>query len=812
MKHASLTLTFLLLLFLGQTAQAGRNTALQSAVSTRSVSQVQARRTAEVISAENLRLASQVLVSNDRHLVSVGYTEEAVTITLEALGDGTNNLGGPFPNVDFVTLRIDRNRNGKVDERLDVAYGIASGARDRLCAQYLLSENASTSCTGFPSEATLEVDFRATRAGSSPHPVWRFTLPKQELTTDGGSLADIALRFHEAGNGYTRYPASRLNNSFAKVFTVPLAPARLALRNPAALRLRREIVSPPVLRPGDVLEGRPTPAAATSLVSNNRHAITARSAGDRIVFILEALADSTNDLGGAFPRVDFVTLRVDRNRNGKVDERLDVAYGIASGARDRLCAQYLLSENASTSCTGFPSETTLKVRFGGTANGLAAYPVWMFAIPKKELTTTADSLTDVAFQFYEAGRGYTRYPATEEPDVSFSTVMTVNLNTLDVTLPASQEPEVALEDEEPIITTNDTAPPLLVITDPPDAANAEVIHEDKTITIGGRAEDESGLYEILVNGEEADVSPDGTFQQEVRLAYGRNQVRIEAVDLEDNVAEEILSIMRTSATSDVGAEDSTRNVTPAEGTEGTAAGTDTLDVGAYHALLIAVQDYSNPEVNDLDFPLSDAERLKDVLIRHYMFDSTNVALLQNPGEDAIVIELERLRTTVGATDNLVIFFAGHGQWDEQAGQGYWLPSDAAADSRANWISNGDVRDHIRSIPSKHTLLISDACFSGGLFKTRSAFVGSDASIQELYRMPSRKAMTSGTLTEVPDQSAFLEYFVARLQENTIPWLPADQLFSSLRPAVINNSHATPQYGVIFGADDEGGEFIFVRRP
>ena len=78
-------------------------------------------------------------------------------------------------------------------------------------------------------------------------------------------------------------------------------------------------------------------------------------------------------------------------------------------------------------------------------------------------------------------------------------------------------------------------------------------------------------------------------------------------------------------------------------------------------------------------------------------------------------------------------------------------------------------------------------------------------------MRSRKAMTSGTLTEVPDKSAFLEYFVARLQENAFLWLPADQLFSSLRPAVINNSHATPQYGVIFDADDEGGEFIFVRR-
>ncbi|MGI9174107.1 MAG: hypothetical protein ACR2GR_02150, partial [Rhodothermales bacterium] len=673
MRHASLTLPVLLLLFYVQTAHAAGDAALQSALQGRPALLVQTSRLNPAVSPAGSALADQVLVRNEQHLVSVSYAEASVTITLEALGDGTDNLGGSFPRVDFVSLRIDRNRNGKVDSLVDVAYGVASGARDRLCTQYLFDETSSSGCEGFASAATLEADFRATRAGSSPHPVWRFTIPKAELTT-GGSLADVALRFHEAGPGYTRYPASRSNASFAKVFTVPLNPARLASRNSAAFRLRRDLISPSIVRPGVVLEGQTEPAAVRSLVNNRQHAITARSVGDKIVFVLEALGDSTNDLGGSFPDVDFAGLRVDRNRNGKVDARVDVAYGIAGGARDQLCTQYLLSETSSTGCGGFPSETALRVQFGGTANGLAAYPAWTFAIPKKELTTGGDSLADVAFRFHEAGRGYTRYPASEQSDASFSAVVTVNLNTLEVTLPDSlawpdpEEPEVALEDEEPTVKTNDTAPPLLVITDPPDAANAEIMREERTIVIKGRAEDESGLYEILVNGEEADVYADGTFQQETRLAYGLNRVRIEATDLEDNVAEEILSIVRSSATPDVGAEDSTRNVTPA-GTEGTEAGTDTLNVGTYHALLIAVQDYSNPEVNDLDFPLSDAERLRDVLIRHYTFDSTNTALLQNPDEDTIVMELERLRTTVGPTDNLVIFFAGHGQWDEQAEQG-----------------------------------------------------------------------------------------------------------------------------------------------
>ncbi len=72
---------------------------------------------------------------------------------------------------------------------------------------------------------------------------------------------------------------------------------------------------------------------------------------------------------------------------------------------------------------------------------------------------------------------------------------------------------------------------------------------------------------------------------------------------------------------------------------------------------------------------------------------------------------------------------------------------------------------IRGIKSKHTLLVSDACFSGGLFRKRSAFSDAPAAVRELYKLPSRKAMTSGTLKEVLDVSVFIEYSTKRLREN-----------------------------------------------
>ena len=116
-----------------------------------------------------------------------------------------------------------------------------------------------------------------------------------------------------------------------------------------------------------------------------------------------------------------------------------------------------------------------------------------------------------------------------------------------------------------------------------------------------------------------------------------------------------------------------------------------------------------------------------------------------------------------------------------------------------------------SIPARHTLLIADACFSGSIFKTRKAFSDAPQSIEKLYYLPSRKAMTSGMMTEVPDKSVFLEYLNRRLRENTETYLSSQDLFTSFREAVLNNSPNTPQYGIIQDTGDEGGDFIFVRK-
>jgi hypothetical protein len=228
------------------------------------------------------------------------------------------------------------------------------------------------------------------------------------------------------------------------------------------------------------------------------------------------------------------------------------------------------------------------------------------------------------------------------------------------------------------------------------------------------------------------------------------------------------------------------------------------------ALLIGNEKYDDPEINDLSEPVLDAKEMYNTLTKDYNFNPNNVILLENPTKAEIIGTLHQLRSKIIASDNLLIFYAGHGYWDVGMGVGYWLPKDALKDNPVNWIPNTDLTNYLGAIKSKHTLLIADACFSGGIFKTRAAFSDSNA-IEMLYRLNSRKAITSGTLSVVPDKSIFFQYFIKNLKENGKDYLSSEELFSKMRIAIINNSNNVPQFGTIQNVGDEGGDFIFIKR-
>ncbi|MCK4345056.1 MAG: caspase family protein [Bacteroidales bacterium] len=335
--------------------------------------------------------------------------------------------------------------------------------------------------------------------------------------------------------------------------------------------------------------------------------------------------------------------------------------------------------------------------------------------------------------------------------------------------------------------------PSITIISPDLKDSATYYTSEQQLNIIGKVVDEKGINSVFINGKKIEISQDGIFWGSLDLKAGMNKIRIVAVNTKGNYSGSQYTI---DYNSEITIYDSKID----------------LNVeGKYYALIIGVNQYYDSDIISLDNPIPDAGRLYEILNSNYKFEKENMKLMTNPERADIINALDEFAGKITPVDNLLIFYAGHGWWDEVANIGYWLPSDAKKSSKAAWFRNSTLCDYLKEINSQHTLLITDACFGGSIFKTRSVFDNASKAIQKLYELPSRKAMTSGTLTEVPDRSAFIRYLIERLSSNEGKYLSSEQLFSSFRLAVINNSDVVPQYGEIRNVGDEGGDFIFIKR-
>ncbi len=233
-----------------------------------------------------------------------------------------------------------------------------------------------------------------------------------------------------------------------------------------------------------------------------------------------------------------------------------------------------------------------------------------------------------------------------------------------------------------------------------------------------------------------------------------------------------------------------------------------------YALIIGNSTYQDEAIQDLARPVKDANRFVDALLNYYTFEPDNIVILRDATQTQIIEALEELTKKVSSIDNVLIFYAGHGEWDSRLNIGYWLPSDAEKENRSTWFSNSILHDYVKAIRSKHTLIIADACFSGALFSSRSLGQGVPKAVEQLYNYKSRSAIVSGNFDQiVPDESVFLDYLISALRRNKDIYLPADRLFHRIREIVIDNSPngQVPIKGPINGTGHEGGEFIFVRK-
>ncbi len=337
----------------------------------------------------------------------------------------------------------------------------------------------------------------------------------------------------------------------------------------------------------------------------------------------------------------------------------------------------------------------------------------------------------------------------------------------------------------------DNDPPVVEFISPKIYLGTRFYTKQPEFDLIGKVSDNSTVSFVSINGDMRPFTESGIFTMRQTLKPGDNTFRVVAMDKKENIREVFFIVDYTPPV-----------ITLQERISGNAS---------YYGLIIGIDTYQDDDLMDLNNPVKDAEQLFKTLTGKYSFLEENVTILKNATRGGIIEAMDNLALVITPEDNLLIFYAGHGWWDEESSIGYWLPADSDGLRKTNWFRNSTLVDYLTAIKSKHTLLITDACFGGSIFKTRSAFGNREKAYEKLYELPSRKAMTSGNLTKVPDKSSFTRFLIQRLEENEDTYLSAEQLFSSFRIAVINNSDAIPAYGEIQNVGDEGGDFIFLKK-
>jgi len=321
---------------------------------------------------------------------------------------------------------------------------------------------------------------------------------------------------------------------------------------------------------------------------------------------------------------------------------------------------------------------------------------------------------------------------------------------------------------------------------------------DEEFTVKGQVSEPKSIRELLVNGDPTPVNADGYFQKTIKVGYLENKVSIRALTFNNQYVESDFVLYR---------------IFDQQNPEALA---DMSRAGKDYALIIATNDYT--EMPNLINPLFDAKTIADELSNSYNFE---VELVTNPSKTEILSSIRNYgKKMYGDEDQLFIFIAGHGEFDNVFNDGYIVAKDSRKEDeiKSTYISHSSLRTIVNSIPCKHIFLTMDVCFGGTFdpYTARSRGFGEYTSVdKEQYikrkmKYKTRLYLTSGGKEYVPDgrpnyHSPFARRFIAALRsyggEDGI--LTYTEMMS-----FVEKTTPEPRTGE-FGDNEPGSDFLFI---
>lgn len=352
-----------------------------------------------------------------------------------------------------------------------------------------------------------------------------------------------------------------------------------------------------------------------------------------------------------------------------------------------------------------------------------------------------------------------------------------------------------------------SSPPVLIWMSPDQTISA-VNTPEITVKVGINSVYNLKEVSVLINGQpQADRgfavnSPDASkfakfIEKKVTLTAGPNEIKIVAQNEKGESTTESRQV----------------NMTPPAIIANAEKRTD-------YALIIATNDYN--DWSDLTNPVNDAKAIATELEDNYGF---KVERLFNASKSEIITKVrEYARKNYGTDDQLFIFIAGHGQFDEIGKDGYIVAKDSKMNDETfeTYVPFSVLRTTIDNNPSKHIFLTMDVCF-GGTFDQAIAKRGDDRDqmysdipqneyISKKLKFKTRMYMTSGGKQYVPDgrpgkHSPFASKFLEALRGygGAYRVLTASKIWM-----VVETAKPEPKFGA-FGDNEPGSEFVFQAR-
>jgi len=243
----------------------------------------------------------------------------------------------------------------------------------------------------------------------------------------------------------------------------------------------------------------------------------------------------------------------------------------------------------------------------------------------------------------------------------------------------------------------------------------------------------------------------------------------------------------------------------------------------YRALVIGINQYAKnggEGWQTLNCARADAEAVANTLSQDYGFQ-VHTLLDGEATRAAILNALDDLAVS-GSDGADLIYFAGHGFFDEQLQEGYWIPADArktvdGRQAKEDWLWNSTITRLINASRARHVLVLSDACYSGSLFRGDEALSsrGSKSWYERAIAKPSRYLITSGGLEPVLDSGAghsvFAQQVINYLAYGDQNVFSANDLGLALRERVAALTGQMVQMGPLPVSGHAGGEFVFIRQ-